>query len=269
MTKAFLIDFNRCNGCRNCQIACKDEHCEQAWLPYAEAQPIIGHYWMNVKEKTRGQVPVVKVSYQPTLCTHCQDAPCVAAGKGAVYQREDGLVIIDPGKAVGLRELVDACPLGAIYYNEELSLPQKCTGCAHLLDDGWSVPRCVDACATEALLYLDVAEIDLSKAETLEQTAAFGPRVYYLNRPRRFIAGLVFDGTINEVLIGARVELLDGEGRVLSSVRTDDFGDFRFNQIEPAVYQLTVFSDLGTRTFNVDTREQDRYVGDIDMTQSG
>jgi tetrathionate reductase subunit B len=24
--KALVIDMNRCNGCYNCQIACKDEH---------------------------------------------------------------------------------------------------------------------------------------------------------------------------------------------------------------------------------------------------
>lgn len=39
MSKAFLIDYNKCNGCYSCQIACKDEFCDQAWLPYSEAQP--------------------------------------------------------------------------------------------------------------------------------------------------------------------------------------------------------------------------------------
>jgi len=265
MTKAFLIDFDRCNGCRNCQIVCKDEHCEQAWLPYAQAQPITGHFWMNVKEETRGQVPVVKVSYQPTFCTHCEEAPCIAVGKGAVYRREDGLVIIDPQKAVGQRELVGACPLGAIYWNEELALPQKCTGCAHLLDDGWAVPRCVDACATEALRFVDREDIDLTQVEVLEETAAFGPRVFYLNKPRRFLAGLAFDSVVNEVLIGARVDLKNAEGTVLSSVSTDEFGDFKFDQIDAAAYTLTITSEIGSKTLAADVRKQDLYVGDIDM----
>ena len=28
MSKIFLIDVARCTGCYNCQLACKDEHCE-------------------------------------------------------------------------------------------------------------------------------------------------------------------------------------------------------------------------------------------------
>ena len=33
--KAFLVDVSICNGCYNCQIACKDEHCSNDWMPYA------------------------------------------------------------------------------------------------------------------------------------------------------------------------------------------------------------------------------------------
>lgn len=265
MSKVFLVDIDRCNGCRNCQIVCKDEHCDQAWLPYAEAQPLTGHFWMNVTETTRGQVPVVKVSYQPTFCTHCKDAVCVEKGKGAVYRRQDGLIIIDPEKAVGLKELVDACPLGAIYWNEELSLPQKCTGCAHLLDDGWTEPRCVDACATDALRFVESNDPALEGAEALEETAMMNPLVYYLNRPKRFIAGLVFDGLTNEVLIGTQVELLDFNGAVLAKTLTDEFGDFKFDQIDPGLYKLVVFGALSNKVLEINTLDKDIYVGDLDM----
>ncbi len=30
--KVFVIDVARCNGCYNCQIACKDEHVGNDWL---------------------------------------------------------------------------------------------------------------------------------------------------------------------------------------------------------------------------------------------
>ena len=36
MGKVFVVDISLCSGCHNCQIACKDEHCGRAWLPYAE-----------------------------------------------------------------------------------------------------------------------------------------------------------------------------------------------------------------------------------------
>ena len=35
MSKVFVIDVARCSGCHNCQLACKDEHCENDWRPYA------------------------------------------------------------------------------------------------------------------------------------------------------------------------------------------------------------------------------------------
>ena len=103
-------------------------------------QPDTGQFWTRVEERVRGQVPKVRVSYTVRMCQHCGDAPCMAAAPEAVYRRDDGLVIVDPEKARGLRELVEACPYGAIYYNEGLDLPQKCTGCAHLVDAGEGCP---------------------------------------------------------------------------------------------------------------------------------
>ena len=33
--KVFIFDLDRCNGCHNCQIACKDEHVDNDWSRYA------------------------------------------------------------------------------------------------------------------------------------------------------------------------------------------------------------------------------------------
>jgi Fe-S-cluster-containing dehydrogenase component len=99
-----------------------------------------GHFWMRIGETERGQYPMVKVAYTAIPCQHCDNPPCVGAGQnGAVYRREDGIVIIDPQKAKGQKDIVASCPYRVIYWNEELSLPQKCTLCAHLwMPDGKS-----------------------------------------------------------------------------------------------------------------------------------
>jgi Fe-S-cluster-containing dehydrogenase component len=269
MTKVFTVDHNRCNGCRNCQIVCKDEYCDQPWLPYSEAQPIIGQFWMDVKETVRGQVPWVRISYQPTFCNHCADAPCMTAAAAAgvpkaVYRREDGLVVIDPVAARGVRGIDKACPLGVIHWNAELGLAQKCSGCAHLLDNGWDVPRCVDACPTDALLYIDEDEVDRERADVLDELVGYGPRVYFYNRPRRFIAGTVFDSAADEVVIGAKVSLLDSAGTNVAALETDDMGDFKFDQIEKGVYSV-VIGESG-KTLNVDVTEIDFSLGDIDIS---
>ena len=113
-------------------------------------QPWHGHRWMNIKRKERGQYPIVQTAYLPTPCMHCDEAPCLTAD-GAVYKRADGLVIIDPVKAKGRKEIASSCPYSVIYWNEEKQLAQKCTGCAHLLDDGWTETRCSQVCPTDAI----------------------------------------------------------------------------------------------------------------------
>lgn len=267
----FVVDLDRCSGCRNCQIACKDEHCGTDWLPYAKAEPLTGQYWMKVEEKERGSVPLVWVSYLPRFCQHCQDAPCIAAGDGAVYRRDDGLVIIDPEKSQDMDKLVDVCPYGTIYWNEELRIPQKCTGCAHLLDDGWDVPRCVDVCATGALRYgpyEDFAD-EIAKAGYLEPNHGdadkLAPIVYYLNIPKRFVGGKLVDFGADEVVIGARVRLMDGDNCV-AEMLTDEFGDFFFNQVEPLKYTVVaVANDHEGIAKHADAREFDVNLGDIAM----
>lgn len=127
MGKTFIFDAAKCNGCRNCQLACKDEHVDNEWLPYSKPQPDTGQFWTRIEERIRGQVPKVKIAYIMHMCQHCDGAPCMSAAPEAVYKRDDGLVIIDPSKAKGHKELVEACPYGAIFWNEELEIPQKCT----------------------------------------------------------------------------------------------------------------------------------------------
>jgi Fe-S-cluster-containing dehydrogenase component len=172
----------------------------------------------------------VRVEYKPMLCNHCEKAPCIEKFPEVIYKREDGLVIIDPIKAKGVEGIEDACPYGYIYYNDELGIAQKCTGCAHLLDNGWDVPRCVDACATEALLYVDEEEAKALGAVRTPQGEATGSKIWYLNIPKRFVVGTLVDIAADEVVIGAKVELLDAAGAVVAQLETDDFGDFKFGK---------------------------------------
>lgn len=238
--KVFVIDINKCSGCYNCQVACKDEHCDNDWSPVALPQPHSGQFWMRVKQKDHGQVPKVWVEYTPWPCMHCDDPKCQAAAPDAVHKRKDGLVVIDPVKAKGHRELVDACPYNAVFYNEELDVAQKCTGCAHLVDQG-KLPHCVDLCATGALRFGDEEDFadEMVRAETFVPEVGCRPRVYYLNLPHLFLAGDVWDPAENEIVEGATVRLAMPGGSVRET-ETDDFGDFFFPGVDVGSYGLTI-----------------------------
>ena len=110
--KVLVIDINKCNGCYNCQVACKDEHVDNDWTPIAKPQPDTGHFWMKVTDVVQGTVPKVRVRYMLDTCQHCDDAPCIpACSSEAIYKREDGIVIIDPEKCTGNRDLHRGLPV--------------------------------------------------------------------------------------------------------------------------------------------------------------
>jgi len=241
--KAFLVDVSICNGCYNCQIACKDEHCNNDWMPYAKPQPEIGQFWLKLEEHIRGTVPKVKMHYVSVICQHCANAACLAACpvKGAIYTREDGLVIIDPVKCNGCKKCVSACPYEVIYFNKEMKLAQKCTGCAHLLDKGWKEPRCVDACPTGALQFGEESELKdkIAKASDLKPGNKDQVRVHYLNIPKQFVAGTVYDPVKKEIIKGAVCTLTGKDGKKVVK-ETNGFGDFWFEGLGESLYSLEI-----------------------------
>jgi Fe-S-cluster-containing dehydrogenase component len=272
-----LVDVALCENCNNCALAVKDEHIGNDFPGYAAPQPKHGHHWIDIKRNVRGSDPMVDVAYRPTTCNHCDAAPCVAAAHGeAIYKRPDGIVIIDPQKAKGRRDLVNSCPYDAIWWNEELQLPQKWIFDAQLIDQGWKKPRCVQVCPTGALRSFFVEDEEMQekvrreKLETLRPELGTKPRVYYRNLYRYskcFIGGSVIvtrDGVV-DCLADARVGLLSGSQQV-AETKTDNFGDFKFDGLEPSsgTYRVEVsHPEFGVARLESVLYEQSNYLGEI------
>jgi len=250
MRLGIAVDSRMCMGCYCCYTACKDEHIGYD-TALSKRQPMMGQHWMDIREWERGDSSrLIKVATVPTPCSHCQDPACLKAAKeGAVYKRPDGIVIIDPVKSRGQKAIVDACPIGAVYWNEELQIPQKCTMCAELLDDPnylaylgdpkLKVPRCVEACPNRALIFGDlddpeseinkvIAENRVTQLEPLEGTET---NVIHLNIPTVFLAGTVYyPKEMEEVCIGANVRATCEDGSVYE-MKTNYFGDWIFEDL--------------------------------------
>ena len=252
-----IVDVARCENCHNCFLAVKDEHIGNDFPGYAAPQPLHGHSWIDIKRVERGQAPIVDAHAMPVMCNHCDNAPCIRASSGgAMYQRPDGIVMIDPDKAKGQRQLVGSCPYGAIYWNDELDLPQKWIFDAHLLDSGWTRTRAEQVCGTGALRSLKVEDAEMQqiaareKLEVLLPKAGTKPRVYYKNlhlMEKAFVGGTVVTrrSGVEECLAGAQVALAKN-GASVGQATTDAFGEFRIDGLEPGSgeYELSV-SDGG------------------------
>jgi len=271
-----IIDIERCEDCNCCFVACKDEHCDNFFAGYTVTQPRHGHRWMNIFRKERGSGSLTDVFYLPLPCMHCDKPPCAAkAGNNAVTKRPDGIVLIDPERARGQKELVAGCPYGAIFWNEEMNLPQKCTFCAHLLDDKWKVPRCVQACPTGALRAVCLEEEEMRKMreseglQTYKGSAGKGSAVLYRNLDlftKAFIAGSVAKEVkgVSDCVEGAKVALWKDSGKLKEAV-TDNYGDFKFDGLDEQSGQYVVTikaDDFEEKRVQVDLAES-VHLGDI------
>lgn len=286
MRLGMAVDSRLCMACYCCFTACKDEHCGYD-SELSVSQPMMGQFWMDIREWERGDDSRrVKSATVPTPCSHCQDPECMNAAKdGAVYKRPDGIVIIDPEKAEGQKDIVDACPIGAVYWNENLNIPQKCTMCAELLDDPnylaylddpkLKIPRCVEACPNNALKFgdLDDPDSEVSKLIKNNKITQLQPlkdqdtNVVHLNIPSVFLAGTVYLPD-DEVAIGAKISLKSDNGQVLTG-ETNYFGDWEFEDLpRDQNYSITIeFPGYRTVCYNA-CSDTDHYVAVTTMEPS-
>ena len=122
-----------CSGCRYCELVCSLEH----------------NHAVNPK---KARVRVVEVHHQavtyPMICRQCNKPACSEICRVNAFYADEatGVLKIDPEKCVGCGYCVEACPFGAIHWDEAAGLPLKCDLC-----DG--DPKCVKYCAPGVLLF--------------------------------------------------------------------------------------------------------------------
>lgn len=130
----FLFDARRCNGCRACVVACKEQ------------QQTPDGVWLRQVEQTPDQL----IWFSKT-CNHCERPACIPVCPVKAYTQEpDGIVVQDHAKCIGCQACIAACPFKAPVFDPASHKVFKCDGCIKLLAAGL-LPACVQACTTGAL----------------------------------------------------------------------------------------------------------------------
>lgn len=156
----FLCDVERCIDCGGCVVACKEGHNVPVGINRRRV--------ITINEGRPGEKSI------SVACMHCSDAPCIAVCPvDAIYQRDDGIVLVNKDTCIGCGYCFFACPFGAPQFPEGNSfgargVMDKCTFCAGGPDENFSdremklygqnriaegkVPLCAGMCSTKALL---------------------------------------------------------------------------------------------------------------------
>jgi carbon-monoxide dehydrogenase iron sulfur subunit len=143
MSKALYIDYQKCTGCRLCELVCSVSH-------------------DGISNPARSRIRVMKWEaeglYVPMSCQQCQDAPCklVCPVKAISRDEEKGHVFVDYDVCIGCRSCIGACPFGAMSFNLKEKKVFKCDLC-----DG--APQCVRFCEVKAVDFIDVDEVSVIK----------------------------------------------------------------------------------------------------------
>lgn len=198
-----VFDLKRCIGCNACTVACKQENS----LPD-------GVFFTKTLSAETGTYPDVSRIYVPTICNHCEDAPCErVCPSGATWTRDDGIVMVDGEKCIGCGSCAVACPYdqrslmdkgaleAGLFGDGELTPFEKqgyerytpgtmvkCDFCSERVSAGLQ-PACVSTCPTDARIFGDLDEPDSKVNKLIKERRGrqplpeknTRPKVYYID----------------------------------------------------------------------------------------
>lgn len=144
-----MTDIDKCVGCHACEVACKQENSLDVGVFRIKVEQI-GPSEENGK---------LVMTFVPIRCRHCTRPACVeACPSGALEKRENGLVLVDSDECIGCLQCIEACPFGAISFDDKKGVIEKCTLCAHRIEEGL-LPACVHHCMSGALQFGKIDEL--------------------------------------------------------------------------------------------------------------
>ena len=100
MKRLIVADFQKCTGCRICEVVCS----------------FFSEHKLNPR---KSRIQIIKIEAEgidiPSFCRHCEEPDCRDACRvEAIYIGGDGLIHLDPQRCTQCGACSIACPFGAI-----------------------------------------------------------------------------------------------------------------------------------------------------------
>jgi carbon-monoxide dehydrogenase iron sulfur subunit len=115
--KLSVLETEKCIGCQNCMFACSRRQ-DEAGL----AKSCIGVRSIGGMER----------GFTVIVCRACDDPPCArVCPTDALKLREEGGVYLEMEECIGCGYCADACLIGAIFWDAEISKPMICVHCGY------------------------------------------------------------------------------------------------------------------------------------------
>lgn len=184
----FFTDTTLCIGCKACEVACKQWNQLPAdgfnWTgnSYDNTVALSDTTWRHVAFVEQFD-PVKEIGrwlMMSDVCKHCQQAPCVeACPTGALLYNEFANVYVQQDVCNGCANCVVACPFGVIARNDADGRAHKCTLCYDRQKDGL-VPACAKSCPTESIKFGKLKDLREIANKRIEELHARGETDAYL-----------------------------------------------------------------------------------------
>ncbi len=169
-----IHDENLCIGCQACSVACRSENNVPDNV-----------FKLQVRIKTEGTFPHLKMDMKRQSCVMCEDAPCVTVcPTGASFQTKEGLVQLDEKLCVSCKYCIVACPYEARYTNPKTKAVDKCTFCYPNRVSKGKEPACVTVCPTDALTFGDMNDTTSKIYQKASKNTLLYPKAHLGTKPK-------------------------------------------------------------------------------------